>query len=117
MKGISTAFRIFLVAMMIYAALVRPVKSATFITATVTVTNLPVAGNAVTIEGSTRTYAASTTANPSILVLTDAAIGGASTNLFKQLAAYRVSGTSQVKMTGTNVVVFSGGADEAVTAS
>jgi hypothetical protein len=104
--------------MMIYAALVPPAKSATFITATVTVTNRRSAGQCGDDRRERGPSRNPRTANPAIyMVKTDAAIGGATTNLFKQLAAYRVSGTSQVKMSGTNAVIFSGGADEAVTAS
>lgn len=121
MKGISaicTGFRIFLVAMIMFVWCERIARPATFITATLTVTNAPtVNGNALTVLGVAHTFTNNITANPSIFVATNAAIGGSATNLYKHLAAYPISGTSQTRMSATNVVVISGGADEALTAS
>lgn len=86
------------------------------VTITLTITNLPVAAQTLTVNASTRTWRASPTV-PATEITIGASIGAASTNLFRQLSAYALSGPVVLGFSSTNVITIMGQAGQAMSAS
>lgn len=77
------------------------------ITATVTVTNGTVNADTIIVNGVTRTWT-NNVVTSSTQILTNNTIGGAATNLWRQIAANPYSGPVYSRMTGTNLVELRG---------
>jgi len=91
-------------------------QAADRITATITVTNNPSAGNMLTVNAAARTWQSSVSA-PATEILIGADIGASTTNLFLQIAANPYSGPLTVAQTATNVVQITGTVGGALAAS
>lgn len=75
------------------------------ITATITVTNaVTTNGMTLTVNGSTRTWTNDTTASPSTLISTNNSIGGSTTNLFNQIAAYPYANSLVLSYVASNSI-------------
>lgn len=74
------------------------------VSVTVTVTNPPVTGNGLVINGATRTW---TNASSSTTILTNlASVNGSATNLYNDYANFRIGGGVDIKWIETNQVRF-----------
>lgn len=82
-------------------------------TATVTVTNIPVVGETLVINGTTKTWA--TVATNSTYIATGASIGASTTNLWTHYSTYQPAGPVVVSMTATNIVTLTGAIGQTLT--
>lgn len=95
-------------------ALAISAKAATIYDTEITVTNTPTTnGMTLVVNGSTRTFTNSVAA-PSTQIVTNNSIGGITTNVFQQLAAYPFTGirsfitaTNKIRLSGTNTITAS----------
>jgi uncharacterized lipoprotein YmbA len=87
------------------------------ITATLTVSSIPSAGNTFVPNAKTLTWATSTTASPGTLVLIGASIGASATNLFRQLAAYPLTGPVDIAFSSSNIITLRGQISQALSAT
>lgn len=83
------------------------------ITATLTVTNVPAAAQTLVVNSSTRTWVTNVT-SAGTQVLVDAAIGGATTNLWNNVTRYQISGITAA-WNATNRFSLAAGTDVALT--
>lgn len=96
-------------------ALALPVQAASLITATITVTNVPSAGDTITVNSDTRTnVAAVVLASKDILIGAD--IGASATNAFRQFANYQFT-TLSLSFSSSNIIYLAGIADQSVAVS
>ena len=94
-----------------------PAFAASRITATLTITNIPVGLNTFTAAAKTITWTNSTAGSPSTTVLIGASIGASATNLFRQLSSYQLTGPVDLGFSSSNVITIKGAIDQALTAS
>jgi hypothetical protein len=93
-------------------------SASTRISATLTITNAPTTnGMSLTAAGSTRIFTNTPALNPAIYVSTNATVGGSTTNLFLNLARYRLTAPINITYAGTNAIKFQAGLDQALTLS
>lgn len=85
----------------------------TVTTATITITNVPSAGNTLTIGANVRTWRASVT-TPATEVLIGASIGASATNLYNQIAANQYVPPYALSFSSSNVVTLRSGVDIAL---
>lgn len=83
---------------------------------TLTITNQPSAADTLTVNASTRTWRASPTV-PSTEITIGADIGASSTNLFRQLSSYALSGPVALGFSSSNVITIQGASGQAMAAS
>lgn len=86
------------------------------VTITLTITNLPVAAQTLTVNASTRTWRASPTV-PATEITIGADVGAAATNLFRQLASYPLTGPVVLGFSSSNVITIQGQTAQAMSAS
>lgn len=109
MKRILSIFSLLLFCLAASAASQR-------VTITLTVTNVPAAGNTVTLNGGARTWRSSVT-TPSTEIGIGADIGASATNLFRQLSSYQLTGPVVLGFLSTNVITIKGAINQAMSAS
>lgn len=95
-----------LIKAILFLVLALNVSAAEYITATFTITNAPVHGNTITINGSTRAWTNSVSI-PASQILINAAVGGSATNLFNCYGVTPAVGVIVTRV-GTNGVKFQG---------
>lgn len=100
----------------LFLAFAFSVSASDRVTITLTITNLPVAAQTITVNASTRTWRAAA-ATPATEITIGADIGAASTNLFRQLSAYQLSGPVALGFSSSNVITIKGQAGQAMLAS
>jgi hypothetical protein len=90
-------------------------QAASIITATITVTNVPSAGNTITVNSDTRTnVSAVVLASKDILI--GASIGASATNVFRQFANYPFT-TLTLGFGSSNIIYLSGIVDQSLSVS
>ena len=104
----------FILRLLIALALVHSVRAADRITATITITNFPVSGNFLTVNGSARQWS-NITASTSIA--TNATLPGHGTNLYRHLLTNGLSGPIYVTQTGPTNISLLGNVGQAMVVS
>jgi hypothetical protein len=105
-----------LISILFLALSILPTFAVDRITATLTLTNTPSAGNTFTVNGDARTWAASVT-TPATEILIGASIGASKTNQYLQIAATPYAGGLALGQSGTNVITLTAQPGGALAAS